>query len=629
MKKILYVAPHLSTGGLPQYLTKKIELIKDDYEVHLVEWEDCTGGVLVVQRNKLKNLLSSHRFYTLNENKNRLFDIINQVKPDIIHLEEIPEYFMDYDISVKLYNTNRDYIIVETSHDSSFDTTKKLFFPDKFMFVSEWQVQQYKDVDVPKTVVYYPIEYKERPDRTQALEALGLNPGKKHVLHIGLFTPRKNQAEFFDYARSLPEYEFHCVGNQADNFKYYWEPLMENKPDNVTWWNERSDVDNFYSAMDLFLFTSRGSNTDKETMPLVIREALSWNMNLLIYNLPVYLDYFNQFDNVNYLDFDNFERNVKIIKENLPQGKLNYWFESDGNKIHFSSPLDNYYIVLLDSKTQMPNCTFGPFSLNAEFWVSSNANGALNGIDIVLYNEDKNFIEQHHIVDFNRDNILRVNGEEIILSRDNFDSSCFWSFYEVVLHNDYKHIPENSDLILDIGANLGITSLHMLNKGTKQIYSFEPSSKALPYLTKNVEKYPNIKVIDKAISFNDNETLRFYTDEIASSVGSLVEYQSNNFTDFEEVTTININTFFKENNIGKVDYVKLDCEGGEKPFFETITDKNLKKIQIIEGEIHDDIIGPEFKDYIRERLELNNFEVEFEQQKEHLYIITAKQIVNE
>ena len=30
MKKLLYIAPHLSTGGLPQYLTKKIELLRDD-----------------------------------------------------------------------------------------------------------------------------------------------------------------------------------------------------------------------------------------------------------------------------------------------------------------------------------------------------------------------------------------------------------------------------------------------------------------------------------------------------------------------------------------------------------------------------------------------------------------------
>jgi hypothetical protein len=33
MEKLLYVAPHLSTGGLPQYLTKKIELLKNDFEI--------------------------------------------------------------------------------------------------------------------------------------------------------------------------------------------------------------------------------------------------------------------------------------------------------------------------------------------------------------------------------------------------------------------------------------------------------------------------------------------------------------------------------------------------------------------------------------------------------------------
>jgi hypothetical protein len=185
------------------------------------------------------------------------------------------------------------------------------------MFVSNWQIQQYKNIDIPKILVEYPIEYKERPNREEALKVLGLDPNKKHILHVGLFTPRKNQAEFFEYARALPEYQFHCVGNQADNFKYYWEPLMENKPDNLTWWNERSDVDSFYSAMDLFLFTSKGNNNDKETMPLVIREAISWQLPILIYNLPVYLNYFDKFSNIQYIEFNNFEENCNKIKNIL------------------------------------------------------------------------------------------------------------------------------------------------------------------------------------------------------------------------------------------------------------------------------------------------------------------------
>ena len=314
MKKLLYIAPHLSTGGLPQYLTKKIELLRDVFEIYVIEWSNHTGGVLVVQRDKITSMVDSDKFFTLEENKMELINIIDRISPDIIHLEEIPEYFMDFDVARQIYKKDRNYVIVETSHDSSYDATQKKFFPDKFMFVSNWQINLFEPIsDIPKVLVEYPIEYKQRPDREWALRDLGLDPTKKHVLHVGLFTPRKNQAEFFEYARSMPEYVFHSVGNQAGNFAYYWEPLMINKPKNVIWHGERKDVDRFYQAMDLFLFTSRGSDNDKETMPLVIREAISWNMPILIYNLSVYLNYFDKFDNIKYLDFIDLEKNLSNI----------------------------------------------------------------------------------------------------------------------------------------------------------------------------------------------------------------------------------------------------------------------------------------------------------------------------
>ena len=323
MQKLLFIAPHLSTGGLPQYLTKKVELIKDEFEVYVIEWVDCTGGRLVVTKNKLLELVDKDKFFTLDENKDVLFTIIEKIQPDIIHLEEIPEYFMDDSIARKLYSVDRDYFLVETSHDSSMNTNNKLFFPDKFMFVSNWQIEQYKNIDIPKILVEYPIEYIDRPDREVALKRLNLDPSKKHILHIGLFTPRKNQKEFFEYAKALPEYEFHCVGNQADNFKWYWEPLNKEKPDNLTWWDERTDVENFYQSMDLFLFTSRGTANDKETMPLVIREALSYQIPQLLYNLEVYQNYFDDYDSINYLDFDSFDNNVIKIKQHLGEDIIN------------------------------------------------------------------------------------------------------------------------------------------------------------------------------------------------------------------------------------------------------------------------------------------------------------------
>ncbi len=314
MEKILYIAPHLSTGGLPQFLLKKIELLQLDYEISLVEYSNITGGKFIVQRRQLEDLLGEN-FHSLGDDKNQIIDLIERIGPDIIHLEEIPEFFIPDEIADKIYTSDRKYKIFETSHDSSYDTRLKRFMPDKFLFVSDFQKKQYQNLNIPSEVVEYPIDYPLRNlSKEKACVHLGLDPDKKHILHVGLFTPRKNQKEFFEYAKNLPEFEFHCVGNQAENFQYYWEPLMNDRPHNLTVWGERSDVDLFYQFADLILFTSKGNSTDKETMPLVIREAISWKIPTLIYDLPVYESYFDNYPNIDYLEND-FEMNIKRIKE--------------------------------------------------------------------------------------------------------------------------------------------------------------------------------------------------------------------------------------------------------------------------------------------------------------------------
>lgn len=66
--KILFITPHLSTGGGPQYLLKKIVELKDDHDVYCVEYDDVTGGVFVVQRNRVKEILDT-KLITLGDNK--------------------------------------------------------------------------------------------------------------------------------------------------------------------------------------------------------------------------------------------------------------------------------------------------------------------------------------------------------------------------------------------------------------------------------------------------------------------------------------------------------------------------------------------------------------------------------
>jgi len=333
-KKVIYIAPHLSTGGMPQYLYKEMELLQNDFDIYCIEWGDVTGGVLVVQRNKIKNLLGN-RLLTLGENKWELFDVVKRIQPDVIHLQEIPELFMPYDIANILYDKNRPYTIIETSHDSSTDPNQKRHFPDKFLFVSQYQLELYKSLGIPSDVVEYPIEsFQRTKTKEEAQRFLGMDPNLKHVVNIGLFTPRKNQAEIVEYAKALKDHpiQFHFIGNHADNFRYYWEPIMKDFPSNCKWWNERTDVENFYQAADLFLFTSRGNNTDKETMPLVIREAISWQVPSLIYNLTVYQNYFDKYKNISYLNEKSKEENEFKILTKLNVKNKSVFFTMNGEE---------------------------------------------------------------------------------------------------------------------------------------------------------------------------------------------------------------------------------------------------------------------------------------------------------
>jgi len=310
--KILFIAPHLSTGGCPQYLLKKIKVMNEDHDVYCIEYANY--GIYAVQRNQVKEILKE-KFFELPENKDELNNIIDRIKPDVVHLEEMPEYFMDQVAKERLYRTNRPYVLIETSHDSSFDPNKKTVLPDKLMLVSEYQKNNLKPLNIPMEVHEYPIVIKPRKTREEALKVLGLDPNKKHVLHVGLFTPRKNQAEIVEYAKRLQHYpiQFHFVGNQAPNFKHYWEPIMKDFPSNCVWWNERKDVDNFYQAADLFLFVSREYPGDKETSPLVIREAISNNIPSLIHNIPVYMGMYDKYKNIKYLDTDDKDSNINKI----------------------------------------------------------------------------------------------------------------------------------------------------------------------------------------------------------------------------------------------------------------------------------------------------------------------------
>jgi autotransporter strand-loop-strand O-heptosyltransferase len=243
----------------------------------------------VVQRNAIKDLVGSN-FTTFYENKMELFDVIESFQPDIIHIDEMSER-LDREMVKKLYNPDRKYRIVETCHDISFDPNSKLFHPDLYSFCTPYHEETFADLESKYVTILYPIEEMNLTKfKTIWQDELGFDRNKKHVLNVGLWTPGKNQAEGIEIARKYPDMMFHFVGNQAGNFKHYWEPLMQNLPPNVKVWGERTDIDHFMIASDVFMF-----NSTWECNPIVLREAIGYGLPIVARNLPQYAGMYNDY----------------------------------------------------------------------------------------------------------------------------------------------------------------------------------------------------------------------------------------------------------------------------------------------------------------------------------------------
>ena len=345
--KILFLAPHLSTGGMPSFLLRRIKALmnNENFELFVVEYADIGGWAYVVQKNEIKKIIKPENFFTLYEDKSLLMNIIKDNNIDIVHADEILEAFehsnrIPDSMFNDLYNNDRTWKIVETCHNVWFNpNTSKRYNPDGYAFCTPWhKFKTFSEMPSYAEVLPFPIENKV-PTYLEKIEAkalLGMDPNKKHVINVGLWTSGKNQKEGVEVAKSLeesnPEIQFHFIGNQAPNFEEYWGPIMSDLPSNVTVWDERSDVENFMKAADLFMF-----NSTWECNPLVLREAASFGLKILSRNLEQYMDMFTPY--ITEIDGDITSTKYKIIS--LLSSENKYVVEDESES--FENNYSNFY----------------------------------------------------------------------------------------------------------------------------------------------------------------------------------------------------------------------------------------------------------------------------------------------
>jgi len=183
-----------------------------------------------------------------------------------------------------------------------------------------------------------------------------------------------------------------------------------------------------------------------------------------------------------------------------------------------------------------------------------------------------------------------------------------------ILHqfNDLNYydnfISKDDNIILDIGGNIGLFSIHV-SPYAKKIITLEPTPSHFKLLTKITAKFNNIIPMNIALS-NKSGTERFFTCQTNSTMNSLI----NRGHVYFDVESISLKDLIIKNDLNKIDFIKLDIEGSEvialnEEVIAFISDK-VKKILI---ETHDvgDGLGYGHRERFGEMFKNNGYKINY------------------
>lgn len=199
-------------------------------------------------------------------------------------------------------------------------------------------------------------------------------------------------------------------------------------------------------------------------------------------------------------------------------------------------------------------------------------------------------------------------------------------YQEIFVDQVYlKHgiVLNDGDCVVDIGANIGLFSLFVLDKcPNASIYAFEPAPHAFDILSRNTKLYgKNVYAFNCGVSGeNREETFTFYPNSsVFSSFAADVEQdekairavivnmlRENNSLEGEalesladkllvgrleqqsyDVQLLSLSHVIEENQLQQIDLLKVDAEKSELPVLQGIEDRHWSRIKQIVVEVHD------------------------------------------
>lgn len=168
----------------------------------------------------------------------------------------------------------------------------------------------------------------------------------------------------------------------------------------------------------------------------------------------------------------------------------------------------------------------------------------------------------------------------------------WWDLEDIFFNQAYNppHLSiGKNDLVVDIGANIGVFTIYAASKTANAVYAFEPSRSCFEVLKQNVQanRLENVKFFNYAVA--DKSGVQAFIDSEDSTARKLECIKPDSDGNRTEVRVTTLQEIMDTNNIEQIDFLKMDCEGSEGLILGSVPVDYLKKVKKLAMEFHDGI----------------------------------------
>lgn len=202
----------------------------------------------------------------------------------------------------------------------------------------------------------------------------------------------------------------------------------------------------------------------------------------------------------------------------------------------------------------------------------------------------------HIVTSIIRNNVRTANlniDNNFVEFTDNEKKLRFYGFHlngfviNQFTHFEYNMLNFKDKIVIDVGANIGDTSIYFALHGARKVYAIEPFPVIFDFLKKNIEfnNMPNVIPLNLGIASKDE-----YIELPNAEVGLDASFQTLNKVSKERGKKVYVTTLDKLIKDLKLDSIilKMDCEGCEYSLLQ-LSDQSLDKIDEIMLEYHNGV----------------------------------------